>query len=71
MNRPGKYHISDPVLSWVYDAKEVEAYFVYLEERIKTEKRFADNMQSDGVSLQKEIQSLKGLLAEQEEKKLW
>ena len=67
MNRPGKYHMSDPVLSWVYEAKEAEAYFVYLEERIKTEKRFADNMQSDGVGLQKEIQSLKRLLADKKQ----
>ena len=31
MNRPAKYHISDPVLPWVYSAKEAEAYFDHIE----------------------------------------
>ena len=31
MNRPAKYHISDPVLPWVYSAKEADAYFDHIE----------------------------------------
>ena len=31
MNRPAQYHISDPVLPWVYSATEADAYFDHIE----------------------------------------
>lgn len=34
MDRPGKYHISDPVLDWVYYAPEMERYLSHLEARV-------------------------------------
>ena len=43
MDRPGKYHISDPVLPWVYFAKDAEAYFDYLNSVItKKDNRMAE-----------------------------
>ena len=44
MNRPAQYHISDPVLPWVYSAKEADAYFDHIEaEREKLIGALEDN----------------------------
>jgi len=55
MNRPAQYHISDPVLPWVYSATEADAYFDHIEaelsackERVRELTRKLKELAGDG-----------------------